>query len=64
MSYQPSVHAMLTEAGIPRSGYRNRPIGLATRVGLLIDERNSLKDELEQLREQVGWGERGVPPHA
>lgn len=39
------VHSLLTEAGIPRGGDRGFS-SAAVRIGLLIDERNSLKDEL------------------
>jgi predicted HAD superfamily Cof-like phosphohydrolase len=49
-------HRLLTEAGIPSEhscvpeGYA--PMSLETRIGLLIDERNSLRDELAETREQ------------
>lgn len=43
------AHTLLTEAGIPRVDDDGQPIGLAVRVGLLIDESNSVHAELDGL---------------
>jgi hypothetical protein len=43
------AHELLTDAGIPRADDYGQPISLAARVGLLIDESNSVHAELDGL---------------
>jgi hypothetical protein len=43
------AHELLTDAGIPRHDDNSIPISLPVRVGLLVDESNSVHAELDGL---------------
>jgi hypothetical protein len=47
------AHELLTDAGIPRHDDNSIPISLPVRVGLLIDESNSVRAELHEIIDSI-----------